>query len=367
MNTIPQPYDLQPLSPKIDYSKFIKLSFEAREALARYDEAAKRLPNPEIIKRSFMTKEATVSTQIEGTQITVDEVLSFDAEKTDTEITEKEKDYREVSNYREAITESVSILKERPIISEAFIKQINKILLNSVRGSHRTPGEFRDIQVHIGEPGSTIHEAAYIPPAPQDIKGLFSNLTDFIHDESIHDPLVQAAIIHFQFEAIHPFRDGNGRTGRILVPIFLYYKELTTYPNLYISEFFEEYRSDYINYLRGVTSNGDLESWIIFFLRAIREQSKKLYSRVNMVDKLYRDIHGQLPSFNSIYAPAFLDNIFSTPTFTAKTIAENIGVSVQQIYKLIDKFEEKGLIRNITPGYSRNRKYSFQKLLDIIN
>lgn len=361
------PYKAKSLPIDINWSDYIRLMTEANRELARYDEAINKLQNPDIIKRSFDTKEATLSSKIEGTQITVDEVLNFDAEDTKEEITEKDKDYREVINYRQAIIESVEMLKEQPL-SENLIKNLNRILLNSVRGSHRNPGEFRRNQAHIGAPGSIIEEADFVPVAPQDIVTNFSNLVKYINDDSQPDKLVQAAIIHFQFEAIHPFSDGNGRTGRLLIPVFLYNSGVVSSPNLYISEFFEEYRSEYISALRGVSENNDWKTWIEFFLRAVREQSKILKARVDKVEKLYKKIHEELPSFGSIHASSFLDAIFKSPVFNASKIMKESGIENNQtIYTLIKKFEDKGYIHLITPpGQKRNKMYRFSELYRII-
>ncbi|HEC93829.1 MAG TPA: Fic family protein, partial [Candidatus Kaiserbacteria bacterium] len=261
------------LPPKLDYHSIFTNIIKARDIIARYDEAVKRLPNPKIIQRSFETKEAVLSSKIEGTQATLDEVLMFDAQDIKSEKNEKEKDYREIVNYRFAIERGKDFLKEKPL-AENIIKDLHKILLNSVRGQNKAPGQFRKTQVYIGPYGCTIEDATFVPPGPQHIVELFSNMEKYIHAEDVIDPLVQIAIAHYQFEAIHPFIDGNGRVGRLLVPLFLYEKEVTAYPNIYISEFLEEHRDVYYELLRNVSEKNEWIPWITFFLDAISKQTK---------------------------------------------------------------------------------------------
>jgi Fic family protein len=335
--------------------------------LARYDEAVKRLPNPEIIRRAFETKEAVLSSKIEGTQATLEEVLELDAEDTREESSEKQRDYREIANYRRAINYGKRLLEDRPL-SENVIKDLHRMLLDSVRGKNKTPGEFRRHQVHIGPPGATVEEASYIPPEFLKIPALFSDLVNYIQNDDQPDRLVQAAIAHYQFEAIHPFADGNGRVGRIIIPIYLYEKKIISHPNLYISEFLEIHRRDYYEALNRVSEEGDWITWITFFLRAVREQAKISKRRVDSVDQLYKEIHDTLPQFNSIYASHFLNAIFSSPFFTSKSIEKIAEIPHSQtVYMLIKKFVEKGLVIDAAPNRSRNKIYAFNKLLDIID
>lgn len=316
---IKKPFVPPLLPPKLDYALIFPYIIKARDIVARYDEAVKRLPNPEIIQRTFETKEAVLSSKIEGTQVTMDEVLMFDAQDTKTEETSKEKDYREVFNYRAAIKYGKNRLEKRPL-TENVIKELHKILLNSARGRNKAPGEFRKIQVFIGPYGATIDNATFIPPEPQHIPTLFSNFEKYIHSEEELDPLVQIAIAHYQFEAIHPFLDGNGRVGRLIIPLFLCEKKITAYPNVYISEFLEKHREIYYELLRNVSEKGDWISWIKFFLSAIQEQTEITHNRVVQVEKLYKTLKCRMPEISSAYAATFLDAIFARPVFTTKSI-----------------------------------------------
>lgn len=361
-----QPFIPPLLPPEVDLTQLIKLIADAREALARYDEAVTRLPNPAIIRRAFETKEAVSSSKIEGTQATLEDVLEQDAEEVTEESNEKERDYREIANYRRAIFQGKRLLEDRPL-SENVIKDLHRLLLNSVRGKNKTPGEFRHHQVHIGPPGATIDEATYVPPVHTEIPRLFSDLVNYMQNDDQPDRLVQTAIAHYQFEAIHPFADGNGRVGRLIIPIYLYEKGATAYPNLYISDFLEVHRRDYYEALARVSNEGDWITWLSFFLRAVREQAKVLKMRVDAVNSLYQEIHSALPKFNSIYAPSFLDALFSLPVFSANSIGREAAIPhAQTTYNLINKFIEEGLIVDLTSHKSRNKLYAFSKLMEII-
>jgi Fic family protein len=339
---------------------------KARDIVARYDEAVKRLPNPEIIQRTFETKEAVLSSKIEGTQATFDEMLQFDAQEIKTQENEKEKDYREIINYRFAIMRGKELLEKRPL-AENLIKDLHKILLNSVRGQKKAPGELRRTQVFIGKYGASINEATFIPPEPQHISSLLSNLENYMHLEDVVDPLVQIAIAHYQFEAIHPFMDGNGRVGRLLIPLFLFEKKITSYPNIYISEYLEKHRDIYYELLRNVSVKQEWIPWILFFLDAVYEQTKITMERVQKIEEIYKVLKERMPGIGSIYANSFLDALFMRPLFTAKSIKESSKISNSQtLYILIRKFMEAQIITDITPKQERNKMYAFIDLMKVI-
>lgn len=366
IDTIKKSFIPRSLPPKLDYSSIFPKIIKARDIVARYDEAAKRLLNPGIIQRSIETREAVLSSKIEGTQATLEEVLMFDAQDTKSEKNEKEKDYKEIINYRYAIRYGKNLLKKNPL-AENVIKKLHKILLSSVRGQNKAPGQIRKNQVFIGPYGATINEATFIPPEPQHISALFSNLEKYIHSKNVIDPLVQIAIAHYQFEAIHPFMDGNGRVGRLLVPLFLYEKKITAYPNIYISEFLEGYRDVYYKLLREVSEKENWIPWISFFLDAISEQTKTTLERVEKIEELYQSLKKQMPSINSIYANSFLDAIFTKPVFSIKSIKEISKISNNQtLYTVVEKFIEFKIIADATPKRERNKIYTFPDLRKII-
>jgi Fic family protein len=361
-----QPFIPPLLPPKIDYSFLLTKIVAARDAISRYDEAVKRLPNPEIIQRSIRTKEAVLSSRIEGTQVTLDEVFLLDAQEEIDEHTQKRMDYREVFNYRRAIFEGKRVLKEKPL-TENVIKKLHKILLGSARGKNKALGEFRKDQVYIGKPGGGIEQATFVPAPPQEIINLFSNLEKFLHLEKDIDPVVQIAIAHYQFEAIHPFSDGNGRVGRLIVPLFLYEKKITAYPNIFVSEFLEENREEYYQRLKEVSEQNKWKEWISFFLDAVIEQTKKTHLLVTKIEQLHQELHDMSPSFNSIYASAFIDAIFQSPHFKVKQIKKISGIKNNQtLYSLIEKFTGAGILVDLFPKISRNKIYAFKDLTKII-
>jgi len=206
-----KPFIPPQLPPNLDYRTIFPSIIKARDIVARYDEAVKRLPNPEIIQRTFETKEAVLSSKIEGTQATLDEVLMFDAEEIQSQENEREKDYREISNYRIAIKSGKDFLKKRPL-SENLIKDLHRILLDSVRGQNKAPGDFRRVQVFVGKKGTSIEHARFIPPSPENITGLFSNFEKYIHLEDVIDPLVQ-------IRSNSPIHGWQWESGQIVGPI----------------------------------------------------------------------------------------------------------------------------------------------------
>lgn len=354
------------LPPEISFVSLMAKIAMAHSVVARYDESLAHLPNPRIIQRAVGTKEAVLSSQIEGTQVTLDEVFLFDAEENVEENTPKHMDYREVINYRRALTEGARLLDERPL-TENVVKALHAILLDSVRGHNRAPGEFRKQQVFIGRPGAGIEEATFVPAPPQEIPRLFADLEKFMHGNKTIDEIVKAAIVHFQFETIHPFLDGNGRIGRLLVPLMMYQNKLTKYPDVFVSEYLEEHRAEYYARLNAVSENGEWIAWIDFFLDAVIEQTRRTHKRVARIEALYADLQKKASAFNSIYAHAFIDALFQLPRFRMNTIKKMIPVKTpQSLYVLLEKFLKADIVQDITPHQNRNKVYGFRSLLDII-
>ena len=362
-----QPFTPPPLPPELDYISLLPALTQAHEAVARYDEAVSRLLNPLIVRHAFETQEAVRSSSIEGIQATLTDVLELDAGRAHEELSREGKDYQEIANYRRAISRGQELLASRPL-AEVVIKELHRTVLDSARGMHRSPGEFRRHQVHIGPPGVLIDDARYVPPAPVAIPSLFSGLVTYMQDDTQPDRLVQTALAHYQFEAIHPFADGNGRVGRIIIPLYLYEKGLTSYPNLYLSEFLEQHRQDYYRALNGVSRAQDWQTWIRFFLQAVLVQSTTAKHRVDSIDGLYKELHGQLPRFNTKYGAPFLGALFVTPIFTRASIAQQAQIPHKQtVATLIDRFVAAGQVRDLTPQRLRDKTYTFQPLLDIID
>lgn len=361
-----KPFIPELLPPTLSVVSLIPKIATAHAVIARFDESLAHLPNPRIIQRAVGTKEAVLSSRIEGTQVTLDEVFFFDAEGDTEEKTQKQMDYREVINYRRALAEGVRLLEKRPL-TENVVKELHAILLDSVRGNDRAPGELRKQQVYIGRPGAGIGEATFIPAPPQEIPRLFSDLEKFVHEDATFDEVVKAAIVHFQFESIHPFLDGNGRIGRLLIPLMMYQNGLTKYPNIFVSEYLEEHRPEYYARLNAVSESGRWIEWIEFFLDAVIEQTSRTHSRVQKIEEAYLDLQKRASEFNSIYAHAFIDAIFQLPRFRMNTIRTMISAKTpQSMYSLLEKLLKADIVQDLSPNQSRNKIYGFKTLLDII-
>lgn len=349
------------LPPDEEISPPLKLITNAYHALGELKGRMFRdVINPGIIIAPLLNKEAVASSKIEGTQTTVEEVLKYEAQEKKKE----DPDIREVLNYREAIYRSIDFLKKKPT-GEHLIKQLHKTLLTSVRGREKDPGHFRRTSVHLGKPGSTAEEAFYIPPKPVEISGLMQNWIEYLHNEDL-DIMIKVAITHYQFEAIHPFMDGNGRVGRLLIPIILYEQNVIPFSYFYISEYLEQHRKDYYEALQLVDRERDWNSWVRFFLIAVHETAIQIQEKVVSMYELYSKVKEQSMAMNSQYAQPFVDLLFERPIISAKEVIQKLDqASTQTLYNLIDKFEEGGIIEEIT-GQKRNKVYAFGELLEII-
>ena len=365
----PTPFIPPDLPPEVDLSEILALAVDTHDAVARYDESIKRLPEPAIIRRSFETKEAVLSSKIEGTQATLREVMEYDIRLALDSETDKAKDYEEIHNYRLAIDIGRQWLKKEERITVELIKELHRALLSSVRGQNNRPGEFRQRQVYIGQPGARIHEATYIAPPSEEVDQLMNKLMDYVQaNHKGFSILIEAALIHYQFEAIHPFEDGNGRIGRLLISIYLCQKGVTDMPNLYISEFLERHRREYYEALNLVSSEGNWLHWIKFFLMAVRQQAVVSKERVGEIERLYNELRGNLSRFNSKYASNFLDALFKQPVFSPSRIASLAKIDNQQTaYNLIRKFADANLIGQVNVGSQRGgRLFIFIPLMEII-
>lgn len=353
--------ELKPLPPPEEIDPSLEKITSAHRALGEIKgRISPDIINPTLIIAPLLTKEAVASSKIEGTQTTVEEVLRYEAEPQK----EEDSELREVVNYRQAIYEAINFLEKKPV-GEHLVRKLHKILMTSVRGKKKNPGNFRRIAVHIGFPGSNTDNAKYVPPNPAAISNLMSNWMQFLHDEDV-DPLIQVGIAHYQFEAIHPFMDGNGRVGRLLIPIILYEKGLIPYPYLYISDFLEQNRDHYYQALRGVDRERNWDAWIHFFLQAIVETSEQMRDKIFKMYRLYHETKEELVQLNSQYAHLLLDELFKRPIISSREAVDQLNqASTQTVYSLIEKFEDQEIVYEIT-GNKRNKVYAFRKLIDII-
>ena len=358
---IPENLPLQ----NLDWQHLIRLTSEANRKLARYDGILQTMPNPVLLLSPLTTQEAVLSSRIEGTQATLEEVLKFEADPKQQ--TEKNADIQEVINYRKATSAAVEEMNKRPI-SLNLIKNMHSVLLQGVRGENKARGEFRKIQNWIGKPGSTIDNATFVPPDPVELIKYLDNFEKYIHyDEK--DRLVQLAIIHAQFEILHPFLDGNGRIGRILIPLFLFEKKILNTPMFYISAYFESNRDEYYDRLKAVTDKKDWEGWITFFLKGVIEQSEKNIDKVKSILQLYETMKEKMISVtHSQYSIKALDNLFDMSVFSSTEFIKNSNIPKASAKRILSRLEKTGTINILIQGSGRKPTlYIFKQLIEIAN
>lgn len=362
------PFRPTDLPIEIDYLSLLPSISRAQAALARLDATLDQLPNPKLLERSFLTQEAVQSSRIEGTMATIQEIFEFEAD-ADTDISAKKReDIEEVLNYRKALEYGVKKIDQGFSLTENFIKELHKILLTSVRGSGRAPGEFRQGQVYIGSQGTTIKEASYIPPEAQHIAHHFSNWEKYLNEFKEQDPLVQIAIAHYQFEAIHPFWDGNGRVGRLVISLFLYKQGLLKKPWLYLSEYFERDRKEYYRLLREVSELNQWNDWIRFFLEGVEQQSINGCERVQKILVLLKETKEISLGMGSVYAINFVEALFVKPIFTKRVIQKIAKINnYQTLSNVVGKFIEAKIIDDLYPEKGRNKVYAFIDLMRLIS
>lgn len=355
--------ELLPLK-EIAWSNLVSLIGEANAAIARYDGYLQGIPNPKVFLSPLTTQEAVLSSKIEGTQATLEEVLEFEADPS--EPTDRYEDIQEIVNYRKALIFAEEDLQRLPLCLN-MIKSIHQILLEGVRGRNKGRGEFRKIQNWIGKQNTPIEDATYIPPAPDRLLDDLSNWEKYCHyDEK--DRLVQMAIIHAQFEIIHPFLDGNGRIGRILIPIFLFDKKVLSTPTFYISSYLEATRDEYYDRLLAISNNGDWEGWITYFLKAIVEQAKRNSQKAKDIMTLYDKMKEEITRLtHSSFSIQTLDCLFQRPIFNSSVFTISSQIPKASAARILKCLESGNIIRPIKPAKGRKPTvYIFPKLLKIV-
>ena len=333
---------------------------DATRALGELNAFTMIVPNVDIFIQMHITKEANTSSKIEGTKTEMDEVLiakdQVDPEKRD--------DWQEVRNYIDAMNSAIKELETLPI-SNRLIKNIHAILLNSVRGEAKQPGEFRKSQNWIG--GASLTTAYFIPPHHNEVNELMSDLEKFLHNEEIFVPhLIKIAIAHYQFETIHPFLDGNGRIGRLLITLYLVSNGLLKKPSLYLSDFIERNKSVYYESLTRVRTDNDLIHWIKFFLEAVIVTANSGVKTFQDILSLKQEMDAIVVGFGkkAHNASKLLDYLYQRPIISISDIIEPLEVSKPTANSLVKEFEEKGILKEIT-GYERNKLFAFDRYLSI--
>jgi Fic family protein len=344
----------------IDNMEVIQLLSEADRELGRLDMYSKYIPNIDLYISMHVLKEATQSSKIEGTQTNMDEAL---LEREDIPL-DKRDDWEEVQNYIKAMEWAIIELEKLPF-SSRLIKETHKVLLQGVRGEKKQPGDFRISQNWIG--GATINDATFIPPVHTSVIELMSDLEKFLHNEDHFIPeLLKIGIVHYQFETIHPFLDGNGRVGRLLIPLYLVSNGILQKPILYLSDFFEKNRKLYYENLTLVRENNDLNQWFKFFLVGIIQTAKKGIETFDNILQLQKTVENKLQNLGSraTKAKKIVDYLYKKPIINAEKVHEIAGISMPSSYKLISDLEKLDILKEVTGG-QRSRMYVFDHYLDL--
>jgi Fic family protein len=359
----PNPIHLQWL---IQQPELLNKLGKADRMLGRLDAYSSLIPDIDFFIRMHIAKEATVSSKIEGTQTSFQEAL---IEEQNIQ-PEKRDDWQEVNAYIRAMHQAMDEMKELPI-SNRLIKQTHKTLLDNVRGKEKLPGEYRSSQNWIG---SSLKNAVFVPPTHEEIPELMADLEKFINSEKLQQAisiphLIKIAMIHYQFETIHPFLDGNGRIGRLLITLYLLDKEILKQPTLYLSEFFERNRKDYYDNLMLVRMGGGITHWLDFFIQGVIETAENSIKTFENIIELRNDIElNRLIQLGRKQADAkkLINELYKSPLLSTQEVAGRLSIHSSTAYRLIADFEKLGILEEIT-GYGRNRLYAFKEYIDLFS
>lgn len=332
----------------------------ADRAIGRLAGEGRRLPNPHLLLRPFVRKEAVLSSRIEGTQTTLGELLAAEAGAV---VERSPDDLREVGNYVTALEYGLERLETLPV-SLRLVRELHERLMRGIRGDVATPGEFRRSQNWIGPPGCTLTDATYVPPPPSELPPCLDAWEQFLHNDAL-PPLVHAAIAHSQFEAVHPFLDGNGRVGRLLITLLLVARGVIPSPLLYLSAYFEATREEYYARLLGVTERGAWEEWLTYFLRGVVLQSEDAVDRIQRLDDLLSSWKRGLAGSRSRLPERALDLFAENPFWTVGGMAGRLEVAFTTAQRAIDRLEAADIVTRVGEG-RRNRVYRAGAILDVL-
>ncbi len=351
-----------PPEPPIEMSnEMIAKLVDANRKLATLDGLSSRIPNMDLFVSMYVRKEALLSSQIEGTQCTLDDILNpFAEENTNLNVSD-------VVNYIRAEEFAIDRLQTLPLCNR-LIKETHAVLMEGVRGQEKNPGEFRYSQNWIGGQGSTLRNARYIPPNPEDMINAMSDLEKYMNGEDSLDPLIQAALIHYQFETTHPFLDGNGRVGRLLITLFLMEKKILSTPSVYISYFLKMNRIEYYDRMTQVRKTGDYEQWVLFFLQALSDSAE---DAIQTIDRLTEIHNRNVQKFNSMTkrqqtnAINFLIYLEKNPIIDIQKTAAALNLSYNTVAKSVALFVDNGILQQ-TEKSGRSKIYSYADYLAVL-
>jgi len=350
-----------PLPPAVSWSpRLVRCLSEADRLLGQLAGEGGRLPNPHLLMRPFIRREAVLSSRIEGTQATLGELLAAEAGAA---IDRAPDDLKEVGNYVVALEHGIKRLKKLPL-SLRLVRELHEKLMAGVRGDRATPGQFRRSQNWIGTPGCSLENAAYVPPPPTELMSCLGEWEKFLHDRT-QPPLVQAALAHYQFEAVHPFLDGNGRVGRLFIVLFLMERNILPTPLLYISAFFEAARRDYYDRLIGVTERGEWGAWLEYFLNAVARQAEDALDRARRINHIFDKWRRETAGMQTKTPSLLLDSLLANPFMTTKKTADELGIAFTTAQRAIEKLEKLSILKEVSGG-KRDRVYCAKVILDIL-
>lgn len=354
---IPEP--LAPSPPVQLAGDLQALLSDADRALGRLDGSVLTLPNPDLFVFMYVRKEAVLSSQIEGTQSSLQDLLEAEANVVGEG--ERPQDVGEVVNYVAAMNHGLARLKELPV-SVRLIREIHEQLLRGVRGGHLTPGELRRSQNWIGPSGATIADATFVPPPPDVVPQALGSLEHFLHERDGLPTLVKIGLAHAQFESIHPFLDGNGRVGRLLITFLLTERGILEKPVLYLSHWFRRYRNDYYDRLQAVRDSGDWEGWLTFFLRGVSEVSAEATEtarRILLMREAHRNAITERFGRAAGNGHRVLERLFDKPIIAVSDVMALNGTTFASANTLIARFEQLGILKEVT-GFARNRRFRYE-------
>lgn len=350
-----------PLPPTVNWTpRLVRLLSDADRLIGKLAGEGGRLPNPLVLMRPFARREAVLSSKIEGTQATLGELLAAEAGVV---VERSPDDLREVGNYIVALEHGIARLKDIPICVR-LIREVHEKLMTGVRGQQAKPGEFRKIQNWIGKPGCTPTTASFVPPPPDEVEPSLAAWEKFLHESDL-PPLVTIALAHYQFEAIHPFLDGNGRVGRLLITLFLIEQRILPAPLLYLSAFFEATRRDYYDALRGISERGAWEDWIEYVLMGVARMSEDALGRAGKINMKIGEWQKSVSGESTKTPLRVVELLAANPFITTKGCAEKLEIAFTTAQRAIGRLEHFGIVQQVGEA-KRDRVYCAKTLLDIL-
>ncbi|HRI92078.1 MAG TPA: Fic/DOC family N-terminal domain-containing protein [Accumulibacter sp.] len=363
----PVRYHLEGFPPGgIDWERLVPLIGRANAALARYDGLVAAIPNASVLLSPLTTQEAVLSSRIEGTNVTMGEVLEIEA-GADGEVAQpKRDDAEEIRNYRIALSVAAKAVAERPLTPH-LLREVHALLMDGVRGRDKDPGAFRNEQNWIGHAGCPIEQAAFVPIPQAQLQTGLDRWSAYVASRNEPDPLVQLAVTHAEFEALHPFKDGNGRLGRMIIPLFLYERGILSGPNFYMSGYLEQRRDEYVERLRGISRDDDWTAWSAFFLQGLIEQASENQAKAQAILDLYQKMQHRVTELtHSQYSGRAVEFLFSQPVFPSTIFVDRSGVPRPTALRIIQLLRDEGVLMTVRENAGRRAAiYAFRALLNI--